>query len=298
MTWVLLSIAAAAFQTLRFALQRRLLSGALTALGATAARFVYAAPFAVALALGLVARAGGMPALGAEFWPAVAIGALAQVAATWAVVALFDLRAFAVGITFKKTEVVLTALVGMVVLGDRVSPGAMAAILGGLLGVLVLSDLGQMAGRGWARVFNRGAALGLASGAFFAVSAVAYRAATLAVEAPDPLLRAGLTLAAVLVVQVLTMALVMGWRAPAELRRVFSAWRAGLWIGLASLMGSLGWFTAFTLQNAAYVFAVGQVEVIFSIGVSVLAFGERLRGRELVGIALITASVVALVALA
>jgi len=47
------------------------------------------------------------------------------------------------------------------------------------------------------------------------------------------------------------------------------------------------------LQNAAYVFAVGQVEVIFSLAASVLFFGEKVTAREGVGIALITLSVMA-----
>jgi uncharacterized membrane protein len=61
--------------------------------------------------------------------------------------------------------------------------------------------------------------------------------------------------------------------------------------------GSLCWFTAFTLQNAALVFAVGQVEVIFSLLAARLFFGERQSAREGWGIALVTLSVIAVVAL-
>ncbi|MGB0800028.1 MAG: EamA/RhaT family transporter, partial [Planktomarina sp.] len=53
--------------------------------------------------------------------------------------------------------------------------------------------------------------------------------------------------------------------------------------------GSLGWFTAFALQNVAYVKALGQVELVFSLAVSALIFGERLTLRE--GIALIVVGV-------
>ena len=63
------------------------------------------------------------------------------------------------------------------------------------------------------------------------------------------------------------------------------------------MAGSIAWFTAFTLQNAAYVFAVGQVEVIFSIIASVLFFKERIAGRDFLGMCLLTASIVVLVAL-
>ncbi len=78
---------------------------------------------------------------------------------------------------------------------------------------------------------------------------------------------------------------------------MIASWRTAIWIGLAGMGGSLCWFTAFTLQNAALVFAVGQVEVIFSLIVSWLFFGERLSAREGCGIALVTLSVIAVVAL-
>ena len=55
------------------------------------------------------------------------------------------------------------------------------------------------------------------------------------------------------------------------------------------------WPTAFTLQNVAYVKAVGQVELIFSLAASILFFNEKFTRREAVGIALISASVLSLV---
>lgn len=293
MAWIILSITAAAFQTLRFALQKRLNQGGLSAGGATGARFFYAMPFALMLAGVLVGRYG-MPGLGGAFWPWMLIGALGQVLATWAVVALFGARNFAVGIAFKKTEVIQAALVGLVLLGDRVSAAGFGAILTGLVGVLVLSDARGLAGR---RFFNRAAGLGLLSGAFFAVSAVGYRAATLEVASDLPLMRAAISLAAVLVSQALGMGLWLGWREKGELRRIAASWRVSVWMGLASLAGSICWFTAFAQMNAAYVFAVGQIEVVFSIMVSVLVFGEKFLRRELAGIALLTASIVGLVML-
>jgi drug/metabolite transporter (DMT)-like permease len=60
-------------------------------------------------------------------------------------------------------------------------------------------------------------------------------------------------------------------------------------------VGSAGWFTAFALQNAAYVRAFGQVEIIFTLAVSALVFHERLALREALGIALVVASLVGIV---
>ncbi|MDD7971559.1 DMT family transporter [Roseinatronobacter alkalisoli] len=296
--WIALSIAAAAFQTLRFMLQKQLSMGPLSAWGATLARFVYSVPFIVALALGyLLASGQAWPAVTAEFWVYATIGGLAQILATWCVVALFAERNFAVGITFKKTEVVQTALVGFVILGDRITWPAMGAVLLGLVGVLILSQMPDIGGRWWARLCNRAAALGLISGACFAVSAVGYRAATLEIASTDPLLRAGLSLAIVTVLQAAALSLWLAWREPGQVGRVMAAHRTAVWIGVTGMAGSLCWFTAFTLQNAAMVFAVGQVEVIFSLLAAVLFFGERISAREGVAITLITLSVVGVVLL-
>lgn len=290
--WIILSVAAAAFQTLRFMLQKRLSMGPLSAGGATLARFAYAAPFSVALATAYAAlHSGGASGWTPRFWAFALGGGLAQILATWCVVALFAQRNFVVGITFKKTEVILTAVAGFVILGDRLGPVGLAAITLGVFGVLLLSDQAALPGRG--RLLNRAAGLGLVSGVMFAISAIGYRGATLQIASDDPLMRALMTLSVVAVSQTLALGLWLAWRETGQLACVWAARRSAVWMGLASLGGSLCWFTAFTLQNAALVFAVGQVEVIFSLIVSILVFRERITARELWGIALVTVSVIA-----
>lgn len=296
MTWIFVSIAAAAFQTLRFMLQKHLSMGRLSAGGATLSRFMFAAPFAVATTAAYLFWSGQtLPPLGPMFLLYGIVGALTQILATWCVVALFAHRNFAVGITFKKTEVVQTALVGFVLLGDRISLSGLLAILLGLTGVLVLSDRPEGQGRWSRRILNKSAGLGLLSGAFFAVSAVTYRGATLEVPSDIPLMRALVTLAFATLVQAAAMSAWVAWREPGQVRKVAASWRTSAWVGAASVGGTMCWFVGFTLQNAAYVFAVGQVEVIFSIAASVLFFRERLTRREGAGIALISASVLSLV---
>lgn len=294
--WILLSILAAAFQTLRFMLQKSLSMGTLSAGGATFARFFYAAPLAFLMAVGTLMWLGAAPPpLGSAFWAFALTGGLAQILATWCVVALFAQRNFAVGITFKKTEVIQTALVGFVILGDTVSLAGFIAIVVGLAGVLFLSDTPGLEGNRLKRMMNRAAGLGLASGALFAISAVCYRGATLEVSADVPFLRAAVTVSAVTLSQTIGMAAYLAWREPGQLTRVWAARGRAIWMGVASLGGSVGWFTAFTLQNAAYVFAVGQVEVIFSLFASVLFFRETISAREYAGIALLTVSILGLV---
>lgn len=287
--WILLSVAAALFQTLRFVLQKRLSMGALSAGGATFARFAYSMPLVVAMAGIYVWQSGGvMPRLGGLFWVFALTGGAAQIIATWCMITLFAARNFVVGMAFKKTEVVQAALVGLLVLGDRTGALGLAAMLLGMLGAVILSG-GAGAAR-W-RIFNRASALGLAAGALFAVSAVGYRGATLQIATDDAFFRALVTLACVVSAQAAAMVFWLGWREPGQIARVARAWRGAMWIGLTSLGGSLCLFTAFTLQNAAYVFALGQIEVIFSLMASRLLFGERMTAREGVGVVLITVSV-------
>lgn len=291
--WVIATLAAALVQTVRFSLQRSLRSAGLSSGGATFSRFLFAAPLAIALSACLLGASGQpMPALDGRFWVMVVIGGLAQIIATLATVALFSLRNFAVGIAFTKTETILVALFSILFLGETVSVAGFVAILLGFGGVLLLSV--PRGGRALA-VVNRASALGLTAGAFFGISAIGYRAATLELAGLDALLRAALTLAAVTSFQTVAMAFWLRWREPGEIARVVARWRVTGLVGLTGMLGSLGWFLAFALQNAAYVRALGQVELVFSVLGSWLVFKERSRPRELVGIALLLASIVALV---
>ena len=297
--WILVTLAAAVFQTGRFMLQKYLATATRSAAGATFSRFLYSAPF---ILLGLVAylalSATPLPALGPGFWAHGLVGGTAQILATVCVVLLFKQRNFAVGITFKKTEVILTVLVGWIILGEGVSATGFAAIALGVVGLLLLSGGAEAKGFHLRDLRNRAAGLGIASGALFAVSAVSYRGASLAVQTDLPVLRAGVTLAAVVTMQSLIMAVYLRLREPGQIRDVWRARRVAVWIGLTSMGGSLCWFIAFTLQNAAYVKALGQVELILSVAASTMFFREKISPREAAGMAVLIASILMLVMVA
>lgn len=293
--WIAASVAAALFQTVRFMLQKHLTQVSLSAAGATFARFVYSAPLAVAtLVIWLSVGKAEIAQPGFEFWAFGAIGGGAQILATVCTVMLFGRRNFAVGLTFIKVEVLLTALIGFVVLGEGISKFGLLAIVVGVSGVLVLSGPMVRTGPLWRRFISPSAALGLTAGALFGVSAVCYRGASLAVSADDPFLRAMVTLAAATSMQMVAMAIWLRLRDRPQIGRVLSAWKTAGWIGLTSMAGSFCWFIAFTLQNAAYVKAVGQVELIFGILGTVLIFREKISPREWVGMALLVVSIMAL----
>ena len=283
--WIPITIAAAFFQNVRFMLQKVLSTGNLSATGATFSRFVYSAPLVWVLLLTYTNTYNiDLPDLSLTFWAYALSGGVAQVLATICVVALFKRRNFAVGITLKKTETLQAVLVGFVVLGDVVSWAGFGAIFVGLIGVLLLADAPQAEGAMLQRVFNRAAGLGLASGVLFACSGVAYRGASLELVIDSTLLRAAVTLACVTTSQVIGMAVWMRLREAGEITKVLRVWRTASLVGLMSMAGSLCWFIAFALQNAAYVKAVGQIELVFSFLASTIFFKEKVSGREIAGI--------------
>ncbi|CUH53211.1 Uncharacterized membrane protein [Shimia marina] len=296
--WIIASLAAAGFQTVRFMLQKHLAQVSLSAAGATFARFVYSAPLAFGLLLALVLSGRvSLPPLPLAFWGYGIVGGAAQITATVCTVMLFGRRNFAVGMAFIKTEVLLTVLVGLLVLGESVSLTGLLAIVLGVCGVLILSGPIESGQQGWRRILTPSAALGLSAGALFGVSAVCYRGASLQVAVDAPMARALITLAAVTMMQMLGMWLWLRMREPGEARRVLGAWRSASFVGVTSMAGSFCWFTAFTLQNAAYVKTVGQIELVFGILGTVLIFRETISRREYLGMGLLAASILALILL-
>ena len=288
--WVAISLASAFMQNLRTALQKAL-TPRIGVLGATYARFLFAAPWAVALVAVLAAREGmPRPTVAFALWGLG--GAVAQIVATLMLLHLFSMRNFAVGNTFAKTETVQSVLFGLVLLGDRVAPGALAGILVSLVGLVLLSATRGFAGG----VFNRAAALGLACGAAFALAGIGYRAASLALaDTGGLLIRPAFTLAYVTLTQSVLLTLYLWHRGEGGVRAVLGEWRIEALVGISGMLASLGWFTAFTLATVAQVKAVGQVELVFSWLTARFAFSERPSPRETRGIALVTGGIVLLI---
>ena len=290
--WVPITIAAALLQNLRSALQKRLL-GRLSTNGATYCRFIYALPFALVYpALLAYGTDAALPAPNTEFALFATVGGISQIIGTALLVYLFTLRNFAAGVAYSKTEAVQTAMFSLVILDEAVAAMAAVAIAVSLAGVALVSLVRDVHRPAWT---GRAALVGLASGGLFGLSAVCYRAASLALDEGGFLMRAGFTLACALLLQTIVMAFWIRVRETGELTRVVRCWRSGWPVGLAGMLGSAGWFTAMTLENAAYVRAVGQIELVFAFAASVLFFRERPTRPETLGIALIMVGVVVLV---
>ena len=63
-------------------------------------------------------------------------------------------------------------------------------------------------------------------------------------------------------------------------------------MGISGIAGSVGWFTAMTIQTAAYVRALGQIELLFTFLVSVFYFREKVNRLEALGISAIAVGLV------
>ena len=297
--WIPVTIAAGFFQNLRSAVQKKLKSTLSTA-GAAYSRFFYAVPIVVVYLAGLI-QIGGfpLPEPNTQFYILCLSGGISQILFTVFLLWTFSFKSFAVGTTFSKLEVIMVAIVATLVLGESLNGWAVIAIAVSSLGVFALS-MGQ-ASLSWSALvkglLHKSTYLGLTSAAFLGASSALYRGATQALSYEPFYVNAAYTLAVSLIIQTLLMGGYILIREPASFLSVLRQWR---WAGLAGTAGafaSLCWFTAFTLQKAAYVRALGQSELIFTFIVTLVFFREKISRSDITGVILIAGGIIILLLL-
>lgn len=294
--WIPITLFAVVMQTVRTAGQKHL-TVHLDAISVTLVRFLFGLPFAALYLVGVViGTESTLPPLNATFIGFTVLGGVAQIVATVLLIYLFSLRNFAVGTTYARTEAFLTAFIGALFFGEWISAQGWVAIIISVAGVVVLtiarSHLPNASILG--RLWNRAAAIGLGSGLGFALASLSIRKASLSFGVDNFLLTAGFTLVVMVLLQTLIMMVYVAIRSPAQFAIIARQWRVSLFVGVTSALGSIGWFTAMTLERAAYVKALGQVEFVFALAISTLFFRERTTGLELLGMLLVAGGVVIL----
>jgi drug/metabolite transporter (DMT)-like permease len=296
-SWIAITVFAVVMQTVRTAGQKHL-TAHLDAVGATLVRFLFGLPFAILYLAGLVLWLDTpLAPLNATFAGFALLASITQILATILLIYLFSLRNFAVGTTYARTEAFLTALVGAMFFGEWVSAQGWLAIVVSVAGVVVLTVARTSVKRSSlvSRLWNTSALVGLASGLCFALASLSIRKASLSFGIDDFLLTAGITLVTVVSLQTLMMLVYVAVKTPRQLIVIAHQWRVSLLVGITSALGSIGWFTAMTLERASYVKALGQIEFVFALAVSTLFFRERTTALELGGMALLGVGVVLLV---
>ena len=291
-TWIAFTLLAVVMQSIRTASQKKLATK-LSIQAATLVRFLFGIKFAIIylVILWQVYQPDSI-ALNIIFFRSGALAGLSQILATVCLIKSLALRNFAVGTALAKTEAMLTAILGTLFFSSALSAIGYLSVIIGVAGLLIASN--------WNVTFqdladNKSIRYGAGAGLGFALASLWIRDASLALDAP-PLLSAAAVLTYMIILQTL---ICLGWMLLRE-RNQFFLIKENLalctFVGLTGVAGSVGWFTAMSLQNAAIVRTLGQTEFVVSLLITYFYFGEKISTREYLGIMLIAISVVILIA--
>lgn len=298
--WILASIAAAFFQALRYA-TLKVLNRTLSTTAATYARMLFGMPFlTLQLFAAMLVTDGGKLVMPTSFLVYSALAAAAQFAGSAIIVYAFQLGNFAVATMLVKTDVVSTAVLGMLLFAQPISVGGWIAIAITLIGVIVTSS-GRLPpgalGHGRIRLADllvgRAARVALLAAIVYSISYLLLREAIVGLgpEVGGPAVRAAWV---GVVMTGMTVVIMGAWllvREPQAFRQMLAMPAACTFLGLVSALGTIFWFFASALTNAAYVAAVAQVQIAFTLAISHFYFNERLRPLEFIGIAIILCGV-------
>ena len=292
--WVLMAILAAATQALRTAVQKKM-TPQLGSYGASYIRFSYSFPFAWLIVLAYMLMANiSMPSLPPMFWFWINIAAITQIAFTVLLIMLFSHRSFAAAVAFSKTEVLQAALFEAVILGIIANLQTALAIALGVVATIMLSlaKSSITSHSILSTIFSKQTGFGLGAGAFLGFCTVAYGAAIKNMPTDDVMLNAGLAVAIAVTIQTVGFGAWLYAVRRHELIASLVHWRESTMAGFWGTLCSLFWFAAFAMHAVAPVRAVGQIELLMSIGFSYFYFKAKISLMELFAMALLAISII------
>jgi drug/metabolite transporter (DMT)-like permease len=288
--WIAFTLLAVIMQPLRTAGQRQL-TGLISAPAATLVRYLFGLPFAALYFLLQWQGSGGVIfTSSSQFFLLSSLAGLSQILATFLLLKTLMLRNFAVGTALAKTQALLAAILGVLFFDEPLGLLASLSVLLGVAGVLIASN--------WSFTLSaegelRALVLGLGAGLFFALTSWFAREASLTLAGPRLLSAAAVLLYCVALQTAVCLVWVVRYHR-ASWVMLASNQRACWFIGFTSLAGSIGWFTANSLQNPALVNTLGQLEFFVTLLITLLYFKERISLREAVGLMLLLASLLLL----
>jgi drug/metabolite transporter (DMT)-like permease len=288
--WLPFTLLAALFQAWRTAVQQRV-RAELSVNAAGLVRYLYGLPVGIALLLGYVGwTSSALPELNTVFVGHCVAAGFAQIIGTNLLLMAFGYRNFVAGTAFAKTEAMQGAVLALLLLGEQLSVLTWAGIAIGVAGVMIVAAGGQ---RLRLRDLVQPAALcGLGAGLGFTMTSIFVKSATLQLPTSDKILAALIVLVVVNAGQTMMQGGYLILREPDQVARVFRSWRTSGQVGLLAALGSACWFTGFATAPVALVRAVGQVEVLLTLGFSRFYLREQSKTGEAAGLLLVGAGVV------
>ena len=289
MIWLPATLFAGLFQAWRTAVQQRV-RAELSVNAAGLVRYLYGFPVGCLLLATYLSMANmAVPSHGTSFWYFCAAAGFVQILGTNLLIMAFGYRNYVVGTAYAKTEAVQGAVLAMILLGEHLTPLTWVGIAIGVVGVIVLSAKGQK--MTLHQLAEPAALCGLGAGLMFALTSIFVKRATQTVGADDLILAALTVLVAVLGLQTLMQGSYVVLREANQLPKIIKSWRVSGQVGLLAALGSACWFTAFAMAPVALVRAVGQVEVIFTLGFGHFYLREPLSRSELSGLIIVATGV-------
>lgn len=282
-SWMLFTLMAAFMQAWRNAFQKQL-STTVDVYGVTLARFIFALPFAVVYLLWSIQQNPTTQAIDFShlFWFYIVVAGLSQILATVLMVQLFKQKNYAIGVGLAKSEAILAAMIAVSVLNEQLSLWGWLGVMIGGFAVFLLSK-----GKGNAQLSFTTLLIGLGSGLSFAITSLLVREASLELPQLPYLLRAAWVLFFIIAFQCLIMLFYLGFFSRKTLVAMWQRIGLTFRVSICSFLASLGWFSAMSMQSVALVKTLGQVEILFSLLISMFFFKEKLAKSDHWGLLLV-----------
>ena len=284
MNWLIITFFGAFFQNLRSTLQKKL-NKDLSTIASTYVRFVFALPFATLLFFSYFRNFEVINIVLSQpnFIYYVVLASIFQIIFTFVLLYLFKFSNFVVGTALSKTEVIQVAIFEYIILKDKLNIFGIIGIIVATVGVIIISvkDLKLF----FSNFFSRTTLVGLTTGLFLGLSVVYFRAAALALENfSSNFEKAISTLFFGLIIQTLIITIYLIFFERSEFKKLYNNKFECCLAGFAGFMATMSWFYAFTLVQASFVRALGQIEIFFSYLSSKYLFKEKITLSEIVGI--------------
>jgi len=249
--------------------------------------------------------------LGLEFgrvtWQAFGLAvftAVFQIIGTALLAVLFKAKNFSVAINFFKADNIFAAVLGFVFFAEVMNMNEWLAILLSLIGVLVAgaskvkkqtkdgtsekASLAQNNQNSIANflanfsIFNKNTLIGLSAAFTITLTNFGARYTSLSFDGGVRMTNSAVAILMVVLVQNLILPIQIYFFDKTELAKIFQkkVLPTGLMLGLNSELGSIGWFTAYSLGTVALVRTVGQIEFVWTILITLFIFKSKIEIRE------------------